>query len=160
MSTTVHLSRRRLALLLLASTAPAAVLAVGASTSVEVWKDPSCGCCKDWVAHLEAAGFSVKVHDTGNNAARAKLGISQKLGSCHTALVGGYALEGHVPAREIKRLLAEKPAAVGLAVPGMPVGSPGMDGEVYGDRRDTFDVLLVAKDGSTKVYQHYQGNKR
>lgn len=157
------LSRRRLAaLLLLASSAPATVFAAraGASIPVEVWKDPSCGCCKDWVAHLEAAGFSVKAHDTGNNAARARLGISQKIGSCHTAIVSGYALEGHVPAREIKRLLAEKPTAIGLVVPGMPVGSPGMDGDVYGGRRDTFDVLLVTKDGSTKVYQHYQGNKR
>jgi hypothetical protein len=127
---------------------------------VEVWKDPDCGCCKDWVAHLEANGFQVKVNDTGNTAARARLGVGDKHGSCHTALVGGYAIEGHVPAREIKRLLAEKPAAIGLAVPGMPVGSPGMDDPAYGGRKDPFDVLLLAKDGSSKVYQRYEGNRK
>lgn len=129
-------------------------------TPVEVWKDPSCGCCQDWVAHLEANGFQVKVNDSGNNAARSRLGIARKYGSCHTALVGGYALEGHVPAREIRRLLKEKPQAVGLAVPGMPVGSPGMDGEVYGGRKDAYDVLLLARDGSGKVYQHYEGVRK
>ncbi len=100
------------------------------------------------------ATVKVKVSDTGNNAVLARLGVDKKHGSCHTALVGSYAIEGHVPAREIRRLLAEKPAAVGLAVPGMPVGSPGMDGAVYGSRKDSFDVLLLTKDGSTKVYQH------
>ena len=76
---------------------------------VEVWKDPSCGCCKDWVAILERSGFAVRVFDTGNNAMRAQLGIPVKLGSCHTAWVGGYAIEGHVPVREIQRLLRETP---------------------------------------------------
>jgi hypothetical protein len=122
---------------------------------VEVWKDPDCGCCKDWVAHLEKNGFKVQVHETGNNAVRVRLGIPQKLGSCHTALIQGYALEGHVPASDITRLLKEKPQAIGLAVPGMPVGSPGMDGEVYGGRRDRYDVLLVLKDGSSKVFKSY-----
>jgi hypothetical protein len=122
---------------------------------VEVWKDPNCGCCGDWVQHLEANGFAVKVNDNGNNAMRAKLGIPPKLGSCHTALVGGYAVEGHVPAREIRKLLQDKPQAVGLTVPGMPVGSPGMDGKVYGDRRDPYDVLLVLKSGDTQVYASY-----
>lgn len=121
----------------------------------EVWKDPNCGCCKDWVIYLEANGFTVRVNDSGNTAARARLGIPTKLGSCHTGLVEGYAIEGHVPAREIIRLLREKPAVLGLAVPGMPVGSPGMDGAVYGDRRDPYDVLLVSRDGSTRVYQSY-----
>lgn len=137
-----------------------AARAQASRTPVEVWKDPSCGCCQDWVAHLEANGFQVKVNDSGNNAARSRLGIDRKYGSCHTALVGGYALEGHVPAREIRRLLREKPQAVGLAVPGMPVGSPGMDGEVYGGRKDAYDVLLLARDGSSKVYQHYEGGKK
>jgi hypothetical protein len=128
---------------------------------VEVWKDPECGCCKDWVAHLEANGFAVKVNDGGNNAVRSRLGIDPKFGSCHTAVVAGYALEGHVPAREIHRLLKEKPAALGLAVPGMPIGSPGMDGEVYGGRRDAFDVLLLARGGAgARVYQHYEGNRK
>jgi hypothetical protein len=122
---------------------------------LEVWKDPDCGCCQEWVTHLEANGLRVKVNDTGNAAARTRLGMPTKLGSCHTGVVGGYAIEGHVPAREIIRLLREKPAVLGLAVPGMPVGSPGMDGAVYGDRRDPYDVLLVSRDGSTRVYQSY-----
>lgn len=125
---------------------------------VEVWKDPSCGCCQDWVKHLEAGGFAVKTHGTGNNAMRARLGIPGRLGSCHTALVGGYAVEGHVPAQDIRRLLKEKPQAVGLAVPGMPVGSPGMDGEVYQGRRDPYDVLLVLPSGESRVFASY--NKR
>lgn len=122
---------------------------------VEVWKDPNCGCCKDWVAHMQANGFDVKVHDSGNAAARKRLGVPDKLGSCHTALVGGYAIEGHVPAREVQRLLKEKPVAVGLSVPGMPVGSPGMDGKIYGDRKDPYDVVLISRNGSTRVYQSY-----
>ncbi len=125
------------------------------SPTVEVWKDPNCGCCGDWVLHLQDNGFAVKVMDSGNSAVRKRLGLPDRLGSCHTARVAGYVIEGHVPAREIRRLLKEKPAALGLAVPGMPVGSPGMDGAVYGDRRDPFDVLLVARDGSTRVYQSY-----
>lgn len=122
---------------------------------VEVWKDPTCGCCKDWVVHMEANGFDVKVHDIGNSAVRKKLGVPEKLGSCHTALVGGYAIEGHVPAREVHRLLKERPAAVGLSVPGMPVGSPGMDGKIYGDRKDPYDVVLISRNGSSRVYQSY-----
>ncbi len=124
-------------------------------TQITVWKDPDCGCCKDWVTHLQENGFEVKVNDSGNAAARTRLGVPAKLGSCHTALVGGYAIEGHVPAREIQRLLKERPKAVGLAVPGMPVGSPGMDAPVYGGRKDPYDVLLINRDGSTRVYQSY-----
>ena len=127
---------------------------------MEVWKDEGCGCCNDWVAHLEANGFTVKVHDGGNGAARARLGIAPKFGSCHTGVVAGYGIEGHVPAREIHRLLKEKPQAIGLSVPGMPVGSPGMDGKIYGDRRDAYDVLLLTRDGNSKVYQHYEGNRK
>jgi len=123
---------------------------------VEVWKSPTCGCCKDWIAHLEANGFASKVHDTGNTGMRGRLGIPVALGSCHTALVGGYAIEGHVPAADVRRLLAERPQAIGLAVPGMPVGSPGMDGAVYGGRRDPYDVLLVAKGGRSTVFQSYR----
>lgn len=123
---------------------------------VEVWKDPQCGCCKDWVHHLEASGFAVKVYETGNAAMRARLGIAEKLGSCHTATVAGYALEGHVPAKEIRRLLRDKPPAIGLTVPGMPVGSPGMDTAVYQGRKDPYDVLLIAKNGSTSVFQSYR----
>ena len=129
-----------------------------AAANIEVWKDPSCGCCKDWVKHLEDNGFTVKVNDVGNSAARSRLGIDRKYGSCHTALVGGYAIEGHVPAQDIKRLLKQKPTAVGLAVPGMPVGSPGMDGPVYNNRKDSYDVLLLTRDGGSTVFQRYEGN--
>ena len=130
-----------------------------APTPIEMWKGPQCGCCKDWVAHLEANGFAVQVHDSGNTAARKRLGIPDKLGSCHTAEVSAqgkrYALEGHVPAREVHRLLKEAPQAIGLAVPGMPVGSPGMDAPLYGGRKDPYDVLLVLRDGGNRVYQSY-----
>lgn len=122
---------------------------------LEVWKDPQCGCCQDWVDHMKANGFAVKVHETGNNAVRSRLGLPQKLGSCHTALVGGYLIEGHVPASDVRALLQQKPKALGLVVPGMPVGSPGMDGAVYGGRRDPYDVLLVGHDGSTRVFKSY-----
>ena len=122
---------------------------------MEVWKDPSCGCCKDWVAIVEQAGFPVRVFETGNNAMRAQLGMPVKLGSCHTARVAGYAIEGHVPVREIQRLLREKPQAIGLTVPGMVVGSPGMDGPAYKGRKDPYAVLLVLPNGQTTVYQKY-----
>ncbi|BEP49866.1 DUF411 domain-containing protein [Variovorax paradoxus] len=143
-------------LLALASMAAWPLAASAAAPMVEIWKDPNCGCCQDWVKHLEANGFATRVHDAGNSAARTRLGIPAALGSCHTGLVGGYALEGHVPAREVHRLLREKPKAIGLAVPGMPVGSPGMDGAAYGDRRDPYDVLLVLADGGSRVYQGYR----
>ena len=123
--------------------------------AVEVWKDPQCGCCQDWVDHMQAHGFQVTVHATGNNAVRARLGLPARLGSCHTALVGGYLIEGHVPASDVRALLQQRPKALGLAVRGMPVGSPGMDGPVYGNRRDPYDVLLVAHDGSTQVFKSY-----
>jgi hypothetical protein len=123
--------------------------------SIEVWKSPACGCCKDWVAHMEANGFRVTVHDVGNNAARARFGLAQKFGSCHTARVGPYVVEGHVPAQDVHRLLRQRPKGLGLAVPGMPVGSPGMDGPEYGNRRDPYDVLLVSADGSSSVFSSY-----
>ncbi len=145
------------------ATTPAAATASTAAgttaTPVEVWKDPSCGCCHDWIEHMQAHGFSFTVHDTGNNAVRAQLGLPQQLGSCHTALVGGYLIEGHVPASDVRALLQQKPKALGLAVPGMPVGSPGMDGAVYGNRRDPYDVLLVERGGSTKVFSSYNKAK-
>ena len=128
--------------------------------TVEVWKDPNCGCCHLWVEHLQASGFKVAVRDVGNTAARKRLGMPEKLGSCHTATVGGYVIEGHVPAADIRRLLKDRPIALGLAVPGMPIGSPGMDGTEYKGRKDAFDVLLVQKDGSTKSFQRYAGQGR
>ena len=158
-STDIDAGRRALLLagsaMLLAVHLPASAKTVFA----EVWKDPDCGCCKDWVLHLEKSGFKVKVNDVGNDAIRKRLGVEARYGGCHTALIGGYAIEGHVPGREILRLLKERPDAVGLAVPGMPVGSPGMDGAVYGARGDSYAVLLLAKGGAATIYQRYEGSK-
>jgi len=122
---------------------------------MEVWKDPQCGCCDDWITYLEQNGFSVRAFDTGNIAVRQRLGMPEKYGSCHTALIGGYVVEGHVPAADIQRLLRERPAALGLSVPGMPIGSPGMDGPLFGGRRDPFHVLLVGRDGSSRIWASY-----
>ena len=132
-------------------------LAATQPDQVTVWKTPTCGCCKDWVVHLRKEGFNVVTHDVNDTApTRQKLGLPAKYGSCHTAQVGGYVVEGHVPAREVKRLLREKPVAIGLAVPGMPIGSPGMEmkGEMLGVR-DAFEVVLVTRDGSSRVYETY-----
>lgn len=123
---------------------------------IDVWKSPACGCCKDWISYLQKNDFFVRVHDTGNAAARRRLGIPEAYASCHTATVDGYVLEGHVSVREIRRLLAERPDALGLAVPKMPIGSPGMDGPVYEGEREPYDVLLLAKDGSSRVFQSYR----
>lgn len=125
--------------------------------SLQVWKSPTCGCCADWILHIKGSGaFQVTAHDIGNNAARARLGMPARLGSCHTALVEGYVIEGHVPVADVQRLLRERPDALGLAVPGMPIGSPGMDGPAYGGRRDPYDVLWVLRDGSTRVFTRYR----
>jgi hypothetical protein len=105
---------------------------------------------------MEDHGFQVRAHDTGNTAMRERMNIPLKLGSCHTAVVGRYAIEGHVPAKDVLRLIKERPDAIGLTVPGMPVGSPGMDGPEYGERRDPYDVLLVRADGSTSVFSSYR----
>jgi hypothetical protein len=126
---------------------------------LEVWKDPQCGCCQSWVEHLQSQGFVVRVHDVGNTAARKRLGMPEQLGSCHTARIGTYVIEGHVPAQDIRRLLREKPMALGLAVPGMPIGSPGMDGPQYKGRKDPYSVLLVQRDGSTRTFNQYAGDR-
>jgi hypothetical protein len=132
---------------------PLVSLAATNPEQITVWKTPNCGCCKDWVAHLQGNGFQVVTHDVPDTGpVRQKLGLPARFGSCHTAQLGVYVLEGHVPATEVRRLLREKPKAVGLAVPGMPVGSPGME---MGDGRDAFDVVLVLSDGSSRVYQSY-----
>jgi len=147
-------SKRR-ALLAAAAALPLAAQAQQ-KTEVEVYKTPTCGCCNDWIAHLTANGFSVKPVDVPDTSPiRARFGLPAKYGSCHTAVVAGYVVEGHVPVREIRRLLAERPTAVGIAVPGMPIGSPGMDGPAYQGQKDPYDVLLVQADGSAKVYASY-----
>ena len=161
MRTSIDVTRRTRRALLAASGSvaflgPSLLRAQTQPLNMEVWKSPSCGCCKEWIKHVESRGFRVTVHDVGNTAARARMKLPMKLGACHTAVVGRYAVEGHVPAADVLRLIKEAPDAVGLAVPGMPVGSPGMDGPDYGDQRDPFDVLLVAKDGSTRVFSSYR----
>jgi hypothetical protein len=119
----------------------AAYAQAGSLPLVTVTKDPSCGCCGGWVEHIEAAGFPVRVVDSaGLDSLKQRLGVPADLASCHTAEVKGYVVEGHVPAAAIRRLLAERPPATGLAVPGMPVGSPGM--EVPGVAPEPYEVLL------------------
>jgi hypothetical protein len=122
--------------------------------AMTVHKDPSCGCCLAWVKHLTAAGFTISVIETDRmDVVKARLGIPQELASCHTAELGGYAIEGHVPPSAIARLLAEKPAANGLAVPGMPPGAPGMGGA-----SDTYDVVLFGSDGP-RTFARYRGSQ-
>jgi hypothetical protein len=156
------LSRRSMLAAAAAFTVPAWAAPAGKAGAdlplVEVWKSPTCGCCGDWIAYMQASGFRTKVIEVESAAPmRRRLGLDDKYGSCHTAVVGGYVLEGHVPAREVKRLLQEKPkGAVGIAVPGMPLGSPGMDGPVYEGTKTPHDVLLVMRDGSASVYQSYR----
>lgn len=129
---------------------------LSASPLIEIWKDPACWCCQDWIKHMQSSGFAVTVHHGGNTDVRARLGMPAKYGSCHTAKVAGYVLEGHVPAREVHRLLRDKPKALGLAVPGMPIGSPGMDGPQYNGRKEAYQVLLVSADGSASTYGTYR----
>jgi len=120
---------------------------------VVAYKSPTCGCCELWVEHMRAAGFHVEVKDTQDmGAIKAEAGVPVGKGSCHTAQVGNYYVEGHVPAADVKRLLAEKPDARGLIVPGMVPGSPGME---QGSVRQAYGVLLLAKDGSTSVFAHH-----
>ncbi|MDH4396629.1 MAG: DUF411 domain-containing protein [Limnobacter sp.] len=132
-------------------------MAKAESRVIEVWKTPTCGCCKAWIEHLQTEGFEVVAHDVKNDtsAYRAALGMPLDYASCHSARVGGYAIEGHVPAADIRKLLDEKPIAVGLAVPEMPIGSPGMEHPSNPTHRDAFDVLLVEKSGAARPYTHY-----
>ena len=118
-----------------------------------VYKNASCGCCKVWVDHMRKHGFAAKVHDVDNmSSIKERVGIPHGVGSCHTAEVGGYFIEGHVPAEQVARLLKEKPKAKGLTVPGMPIGSPGME---QGDTVQPYEVHLVHPDGTTSVYAKY-----
>ncbi len=122
-----------------------------------VTKDPNCGCCTGWVKHVRAAGFDVDVVESSEiNQLKTRLGVPQDLASCHSAEIGGYVIEGHVPPVVIKRLLAERPNARGLAVPGMPVGSPGM--EVEGMDPDTYEVVLFGPSGQ-RAYARFRGGR-
>lgn len=126
---------------------------LSAKVVMEVYKSPTCGCCKAWVDRMKAAGFDTKVTDLPEAALqkeKARLGVTDNLASCHTAVVNGYVVEGHVPAEDIQRMLRDKPKIAGIAAPGMPRGSPGM--EVPGGTKDAFDVVAFTKAGKTSVY--------
>jgi len=118
-----------------------------------VYKSSTCGCCNDWVKHLRASGFTVRTTDVVDlDSVRARFGVPQRLASCHTAVIGGYIVEGHVPASAVKRVLAEKPSAVGISVAGMPTGSPGMEGL----KQEPFSAVVFDERGRSKVFESYR----
>ncbi len=144
----------RRSLLLAAAALPFARLPVAAASqpTIRVMKSPTCGCCTAWAERLADAGFQAEVTDVPDTqlwAMKEKLGITEELASCHTAMADAYVIEGHVPPADIQRLLGERPDALGLTVPGMPIGSPGME---MGDEREAFDTLLILADGNTEVF--------
>ena len=125
-------------------------LALPRRAAVRVYKSPTCGCCGKWVTHLRDHGFQVEVEDVADiSAVKTRLGVPGRLASCHTAVVEDYVVEGHVPAADVRRLLDERPEALGIAVPGMPVGSPGME---VGDRKDPYDVVAFDRAGKSWVF--------
>ncbi|HEU4705003.1 MAG TPA: DUF411 domain-containing protein [Sphingomicrobium sp.] len=138
---------------LLRAIAPLALLASAegaVAATLLVTKTAFCGCCRIWVEHMKKAGFTVEVHDVEDVTPTArKLGVPDKLRSCHTSRIGGYAIEGHVPAADIKRLLAQRPKAAGIAVPGMVAGTPGME---QGGHSEPYKVILFDRAGKTKVF--------
>jgi hypothetical protein len=142
------LSRWGAALILATTFVPAAM----ATEAMAVYRDPLCSCCGAWIAYAQSHGYTVNVHDDQPMAAvKARLGVPSSAASCHTALIGGYVIEGHVPVQDIRRLLAERHDVRGLAAPGMPMGSPGMEmGTPQG-----YDVLLIEHQGSTRVFAHH-----
>ena|SRR6266481_4149168 len=138
------LTRRSALFVAVASLLQTSTLFAGEKQVITVHKDPTCGCCSGWVQHLQKAGFETKVRDTRDlDAVKRKLGVPDDLAACHTAEVSGYVVEGHVPAAALKRFLAEKPDATGLAVPGMPIGSPGMEG----GNPEPYEVVLFGPAG-------------
>lgn len=144
MNSNLPLSSRRAMLGAIAATAIGLAAGVRAEPRliIKVWKDPNCGCCTGWVEHLRRAGFAVTATDTVDmQAVKTHLGVPAELASCHTAEIDGYVIEGHVPAHAISRLLAEKTKGLGLAVPGMPIGSPGMEG----GKPEPYDVILFGE---------------
>lgn len=148
------MNRREAMLALMAVPALGVAAESGAKDLIKIYKTESCGCCRLWVNHLQQAGFAVEVQNLEDlGPIKQRVGLPYGLGSCHTAEVGGYFIEGHVPAQDVKRLLRERPAARGLTVPGMPLGSPGM--EVPSGEVQPYDVLLVDKDGKTSVFSTY-----
>jgi hypothetical protein len=151
------LPTRRSAVVVIAAAAalPAVGLWAAEEQVITVHKDPNCGCCTGWVEHLRESGFTVQAIDTAElDAVKTRLGVPRDLAACHTAQVAGYVVEGHVPAAALKRLLAEKPSAAGLAVPGMPVGSPGMEGGTP----ESYDVILFGP-ADRRTYMRFLGDK-
>ena len=144
--------RKRLSLVL----APLALIAcaqAATAATIEVVKSPYCGCCTHWVEYLRAEGFDVRVVEAEDVTPTARrLGVPDDLRSCHTASIEGYAIEGHVPAADIRRLLAERPDAAGIAVPGMPIGSPGME---QGDRRQPYATMLFTREGRRSLWAQH-----
>ena len=129
--------------------------ALATPNQIEVFKTPTCGCCSAWVEHMARAGFAVQARDVDQEtlwSLKDRAGVTSELSSCHTAFIDGYFVEGHVPAGDVQRLLTERPDALGLTVPGMPVGSPGME---MGNQRDAYDTLLVLRNGSTAVFESH-----
>ena len=129
--------------------------ALATPTRIEVFKSPTCGCCSAWIEHMSGAGFAVDARDVDQEALyalKARSGITPELASCHTAFVDGFVVEGHVPAADIERLLTERPDAIGLSVPGMPIGSPGME---MGNQREAFDTVLLLRDGSIEIFERH-----
>jgi hypothetical protein len=128
--------------------------AIAATTpTITVYRDPSCSCCEGWIDHLSAQGFHLETIETPDvEPLKHQYGVPTELQSCHTAILDGYVLEGHVPVEDIKRLLADHPAIVGLAVPGMPVGTPGMESD---DQHDSFNVMAFDQQGTTTVFNEY-----
>lgn len=136
-----------------ALSAASTLAAADSKPEITVYKSPDCGCCIDWAKHMEANGFSVKSINTQRiNNIKADSGLTPALASCHTAFIDGYVIEGHVPADDVKRLLAEAPDTLGLSVPGMPIGSPGME---MGDRHDHYQVLMFNDRGQTRVFAEH-----
>jgi hypothetical protein len=140
------------ALALTTGAAPVSPIVSPKTPTITVYKDPGCGCCKNWIEHLIKHGYRVDAKDTpGMAEVKRTLGVPDRLSACHTAVVNGYLIEGHVPAADIARLLREKPKVAGLAVPGMPMGSPGMEGP----RAQHYQVLSFDKAGKTKIFASY-----
>lgn len=133
---------------------PFAAQAASAAPSIMVFRDPNCGCCGGWVDHIRTAGFTVEVRmEQQMQGIKAQLGVPKELASCHSGTIDGYVIEGHVPAEVIRKLLRERPSLTGIAVPGMPVGSPGM--EVPGQKPDPFRVIGFAQGAAGDVYVEY-----
>jgi hypothetical protein len=150
------LTTRRTFLLAISAFTLASPLAAEGELSIHVVKDPGCPCCNAWIGYLRDNGFAVSFEERSIDdlaAFKRQQGIPDTLASCHTATIGRYTIEGHVPAADIRRLLAEAPDAIGLAVPGMPYGSPGMGPET---ERDAYDVILIGRDGKATVYSRYE----